>query len=162
MKSTCVAHRLSVTKSTKFQVCCNASVLTNPSKAGTAAAKRPAGGRESGQTNQEMRVKWCRAQKGGGHCVRAKAAQSGGAAGASHDDPRSPNVHFGGPPALQKHHRNSTKRRPERAQRVKFQAGRRTKKAQNFGWTSTKKVSHLFPSTFENTFIEGRLFVLGN
>ena len=36
-----------------------------------------------------------------GSSCRAPAVQSGGAARASHDDPRSPNVHFGGPPTLQ-------------------------------------------------------------
>ena len=39
-----------------------------------------------------------------------------------------PNVHFGGRPGLQKHHRNLTRRRPEEAQRVKFWTGEGKKK----------------------------------
>ena len=45
---------------------------------------------------------------------------------------RTPNVHFGRARHF-KHHRNSTKRRPKRAHRVKFQAGEEETKEQHFG-----------------------------
>ena len=49
----------------------------------------------------------------------------GGASGVSHDDPESPNVHFGGThPASQTPPKFHEKKTPERAQRVKFLAGR--------------------------------------
>ena len=44
-----------------------------------------------------------------------------------HDDPENSKRHFGGPRPSKKHHRNSTRIRPERPQRVKFQVGEGTK-----------------------------------
>ena len=75
-----------------------------------------------------------------------------GAAGVSHGDPESPNVHFGGNQHF-KHHRNSTRRRPERTQRVKFQAGGGKKKREILGSHHSEGhppfwVPTIWPSTF--------------
>ena len=54
-----------------------------------------------------------------------------GAAGATHDNPRTPNVHISGPRRF-KHHQNSTKGPQERERRKKIVAGG-GKKERNFG-----------------------------
>ena len=62
--------------------------------------------------------------------------RSGGfwAAGASHDSPRTPNVHISGPWRF-KHHQNSTRRPPEREERVNICGGREKKKREILGPT---------------------------
>ena len=65
-----------------------------------------------------------------------------GAAGASHDNPRTPNVNISGPPRF-KHHQNST-RRPPREGRMKENCGVRRKKSAKF-WASHPAGPRLWP-----------------
>ena len=62
------------------------------------------------------------------------AANSGGAAGVSHDNLRAQTHTFEGS-GLQKHHQNSTRRHPERDQKSDDKSGRGKKKEGKFGWS---------------------------
>ena len=62
------------------------------------------------------------------------------AAGASHDSPRTPNVHISGPRRF-KHHQNFTKR-PPREGRKKEKCGRRGKKKSAKFWASHPSGHH--------------------
>ena len=56
-----------------------------------------------------------------------------GAAGASHDNPRTQDVHIREGPGASKNHQNSTRRHPERDKKSENGCGRGKKKARNFG-----------------------------
>ena len=75
-----------------------------------------------------------------------------GAAGASHDNPRTPNVHISGPRRF-KHHQNSTKG-PQKERKKKENCGGRGKKERNFG-LSTLVGSTLVGSTLRGLTVRG-------